>query len=87
MCCRVWVCVGGRGLVICSDSTTHGTLCVVQVIDMIAGVEDPKKAVDLLIAEANKRWMSEESVIDHCSHTGWGEGLSSCVGHRSTRCG
>jgi hypothetical protein len=31
---------------------------------MIAGIEDPKKAVDLLVAEANARWMKEEQVID-----------------------
>lgn len=31
---------------------------------MIAGIEDPKKAVDVLVAEANARWMKEEQVID-----------------------
>lgn len=38
--------------------------CFLQVIDMIAGIDDPKRAVDVLIAEANARWMKEEQVID-----------------------
>jgi hypothetical protein len=33
-----------------------------QVIDMIAGIDDPRKAVDVLVAEANARWMREEQV-------------------------
>lgn len=35
-----------------------------EVLDLIAGVDDPKKAVDILVAEANTRWMKEEQVID-----------------------
>jgi len=35
-----------------------------QVIDMIQGISDPRKAVDVLVEEANKRWMKEEQVID-----------------------
>lgn len=35
-----------------------------EVLDMISGIDDPKKAVDLLITEANSRWMKEEQVID-----------------------
>jgi hypothetical protein len=31
---------------------------------MIAGIDDPKRAVDVLVAEANARWMKEEQVID-----------------------
>jgi serine/threonine protein phosphatase PrpC len=31
---------------------------------MISGIEDPRKAVDVLVAEANARWMKEEQVID-----------------------
>jgi hypothetical protein len=39
-----------------------------QVIDMIAGITDPKKAVDVLVAEANARWMKEEQA--RCYPTG-----------------
>ena len=35
-----------------------------EVIDMIAGIDDPKTAVDKLVAEANTRWMKEEQVVD-----------------------
>jgi serine/threonine protein phosphatase PrpC len=37
-----------------------------EVVDMIAatGMKDPKAAVDVLIDEANARWMREEQVID-----------------------
>jgi serine/threonine protein phosphatase PrpC len=35
-----------------------------EVIDCIANISDPKQAVDVLIAEANNRWMKEEQVID-----------------------
>ena len=35
-----------------------------EVLDFIAGVDDPRKAVDMLVAEANARWMKEEQVID-----------------------
>lgn len=35
-----------------------------EVINMIAREREPKKAVDKLIAEANERWLREESVID-----------------------
>eukprot|EP00753_Platysulcus_tardus_P014141 PLAT4122.1.p1 GENE.PLAT4122.1~~PLAT4122.1.p1 ORF type:complete len:334 (+),score=196.38 PLAT4122.1:30-1031(+) len=35
-----------------------------EVVDMITSVRDPKKAVDLLVAEANARWLREEQVID-----------------------
>lgn len=35
-----------------------------EVLDLIAGIDDPKKAVDVLVAEANTRWMKEEQVID-----------------------
>lgn len=35
-----------------------------QVIDMISGIDDPRRAVDVLVAEANARWMREEQVID-----------------------
>jgi serine/threonine protein phosphatase PrpC len=35
-----------------------------EVIDMITGVKEPKKAVDLLVQEAGERWMREEQVID-----------------------
>jgi hypothetical protein len=31
---------------------------------MIAGIDDPRKAVDALVAEANARWLKEEEVID-----------------------
>lgn len=31
---------------------------------MISGMDDPRKAVDVLVAEANARWMREEQVID-----------------------
>lgn len=31
---------------------------------MIAGIDDPKTAVDKLVAEANTRWMKEEQVVD-----------------------
>jgi hypothetical protein len=47
---------------------------------MIAGVEDPKKAVDLLIAEANKRWMATEQVSARlvcAAHHGLAGGLHS----------
>ncbi|TMW59021.1 hypothetical protein Poli38472_007166 [Pythium oligandrum] len=35
-----------------------------EVIDMVMAQKDPKVAVDLLIMEANRRWMKEEQVID-----------------------
>lgn len=35
-----------------------------EVIDIVMGQTDPKVAVDLLIMEANRRWMKEEQVID-----------------------
>jgi serine/threonine protein phosphatase PrpC len=35
-----------------------------EVTDIVAGQKDPKVAVDLLIMEANRRWMKEEQVID-----------------------
>jgi serine/threonine protein phosphatase PrpC len=35
-----------------------------EVLDMISGIDDPKRAVDVLVAEANARWMKEEQVID-----------------------
>lgn len=35
-----------------------------EVLDMIAGVDDPRRAVDMLVAEANARWMKEEQVVD-----------------------
>ncbi|ETV66859.1 hypothetical protein H257_16793 [Aphanomyces astaci] len=35
-----------------------------EVIKMIAPHTDPKQAVDVLILEANRRWMKEEQVID-----------------------
>lgn len=39
-----------------------------EVLDLITAVnpamDDPKKCVDALVAEANKRWMAEEQVID-----------------------
>ena len=31
---------------------------------MVAPYTDPKKAVDVLVAEANTRWMKEEQVVD-----------------------
>ena len=31
---------------------------------MISGLDDPRQAVEVLIAEANARWMKEEQVID-----------------------
>ena len=35
-----------------------------QVVDFIHRVSEPKKAVDMLAAEASARWMKEEQVID-----------------------
>jgi len=35
-----------------------------EVIDMIEKINDPKEAVDKLVAEANARWMKQEQVID-----------------------
>lgn len=37
-----------------------------EVIDMIVatGMADPRKAVDVLVEEANARWMREEQVVD-----------------------
>ena len=35
-----------------------------EVLDLIAGIDDPRKAVDVLVAEAGARWMKEEQVID-----------------------
>ena len=35
-----------------------------EVIDFIARVSDPKRAVDMLVAESSARWMKEEQVID-----------------------
>lgn len=35
-----------------------------EALDMISGIDDPKKAVDILVQEANTRWMREEQVID-----------------------
>jgi serine/threonine protein phosphatase PrpC len=35
-----------------------------EVINMIVGIKEPRKAVDVLVAEANARWMKEEQVID-----------------------
>lgn len=35
-----------------------------EVLDFIARVPDPKRAVDMLVAEASARWMKEEQVID-----------------------
>jgi serine/threonine protein phosphatase PrpC len=35
-----------------------------QVVDFIQRVSEPKKAVDMLAAEASARWMKEEQVID-----------------------
>lgn len=37
-----------------------------EVIDMIVktGMDDPKRAVDALVEEANQRWLKEEAVID-----------------------
>ncbi|CAK4630324.1 unnamed protein product [Aphanomyces euteiches] len=35
-----------------------------EVIKMVAPHTDPKQAVDVLILEANRRWMKEEQVID-----------------------
>ena len=35
-----------------------------EVLNLIANINDPKLAVDVLIEEANARWMKEEQVID-----------------------
>ncbi len=35
-----------------------------EALDMIKGITDPKKAVDILVTEAGERWMKEEQVID-----------------------
>ena len=35
-----------------------------EALDMIAGITDPKKAVDILVSESGERWMKEEQVID-----------------------
>jgi serine/threonine protein phosphatase PrpC len=35
-----------------------------EVVDFIARVPDPKRAVDMLVAESAARWMKEEQVID-----------------------
>jgi len=35
-----------------------------EVLNLISNINDPKKAVDVLIEEANARWMKEEQVID-----------------------
>lgn len=35
-----------------------------EVVDFIARVPDPKRAVDMLVAESSARWMKEEQVID-----------------------
>nr|CCA21994.1 protein phosphatase 2C putative [Albugo laibachii Nc14] len=35
-----------------------------EVIEMTVNEESPKAAVDVLLAEANRRWMKEEQVID-----------------------
>lgn len=37
-----------------------------EVIDLIVktGLDDPKRAVDVLVEEANQRWLKEEAVID-----------------------
>ena len=35
-----------------------------EALDMIKGITDPKKAVDILVTEAGKRCMKEEQVID-----------------------
>ena len=40
-----------------------------QVVDFIARVSEPKKAVDMLAAEASARWMKEEQVIDDTTIT------------------
>jgi hypothetical protein len=42
----------------------HGFASPLQVVDFIARVSEPKKAVDMLAAEASARWMKEEQVID-----------------------
>jgi len=38
-----------------------------EVIASVAQHNDPKQAVDILILEANRRWMKEEQVIDDTS--------------------
>ena len=30
----------------------------------MSGMDDPRRAVDILAAEAHTRWMKEESVVD-----------------------
>ncbi|CAE7621344.1 unnamed protein product [Symbiodinium sp. KB8] len=35
-----------------------------EALDMIEGITDPKKAVDILVSESGERWMKEEQVID-----------------------
>ena len=35
-----------------------------EVVDFIARVPSPERAVDMLVAESSARWMKEESVID-----------------------
>jgi serine/threonine protein phosphatase PrpC len=35
-----------------------------EVLDMIADIDDPRRAVDVLVAEANARWMKQEQVVD-----------------------
>jgi hypothetical protein len=39
---------------------------------MIAGIDDPRKAVDVLVAEANARWMREEQVRARVPGFGFG---------------
>lgn len=52
-----------RYLVIASDGLWE-FMSNEEVTDIVAGQNDPKVAVDLLIMEANRRWMKEEQVID-----------------------
>ena len=50
---------------VCMRARSCGpTFAPSQVLDMISGLDDPRQAVEVLIAEANARWMKEEQVID-----------------------
>lgn len=52
-----------RALVIATDGLWE-FMSNEEVMDIVMAQKDPKVAVDLLIMEANRRWMKEEQVID-----------------------
>ncbi|POM64881.1 Protein phosphatase 2C [Phytophthora palmivora] len=58
-----WLDENDRCLIVATDGLWE-FMSNEECMEMAMGQQDPKVAVDLLIMEANRRWMKEEQVID-----------------------